>query len=203
MKRLIASALILFLLCGCKGTRNVISENGRFLVATIGVDAKSGEILLSCEAVVVNAEDAEKPPETVVYEGKGKNFSSAMKKISQKSPKPLDYSHCALIVFGENLSETEKDEVFDYCLNNREITVSVGFAKTQNANKLLKTQPISDIAIGYEMAVMLETQYNQNKRAFNNRFFEIENARCKGQSIKPLPEFTVKDKTFYLEGEEN
>ena len=203
MKKVIASVLILFLLCGCKGKRSVIWENGRFLVATIGVDIKSGEVLVSCEAVVVNSEDTEQPPKTVVYEGKGKEFLSAMKRVSQKSPKPLDYSHCALILFGESLSENVKNEVFDYCLNNSEITVSVGFAQTKNANKLLKLEPVSDIAIGYEMAVMLETQYNQNKRAFNNRFFEIENARRKGQSIKLLPEFTVKDKTFYLEGEKN
>lgn len=203
MKRVIASVLILFLLCGCRGTRSVIWENGRFLVATIGVDIKNGEVLVSCESVVVNSEDKEQPPKTVVYEGKGKDFSSAIKKVSQKSPKPLDYSHCALIVFGESLTEKIKEDIFDFCLNNREITVSVGFAETKNANELLKTEPVSDIAIGYEMAVMLETQYNENKRAFNNRFFEIENVRRKGRSIKPLPKFIVIDKTFYLEGEKN
>lgn len=203
MKKILASALMLFVLCGCKGTRSVISENGRFLVAAIGVDIENGRVLVSCEAVVVNSEDTEQPPKTVIYEGKDKNFPSAISKVSQKSSKTLDYSHCALIVFGESMTETIKDEVFDFCLDNSQITVSVGFAETKNANKLLKTEPVSDIAIGYEMAVMLETQYTENKRAFNNRFFEIENARLKGQSIKPLPKFTVKEKTFYLEGEDN
>ena len=201
MKRIIILSLCLCFLCGCRSTRSVIAENGRFLVSAIGFDQKGDNVLVSVEAIVVNSGDSEQPPTATVFEGKGKTSVLALENAVKKSIKPLDFSHCAMVVLGERLTDSTVNEIYKYCLENNEITVSVGFAKTSSANKLLKLKPTSDIAIGYELAVMLETQYTQNDIRFNNRFYELENARIKGEKEVVLPFFEINNEIFYLVGE--
>lgn len=203
MKRIVLTVLCLCLLCGCKSSRSVISENGRFLVSAIGIDTENKDMKVTVEAIVVNSQDTEQSPKACVFEGSDTAFSKALENAVSKSAKPLDFSHCAVVVFGEKTEETAKNDVYKFCLENKQITVSVGFAKTENANKILKLKPISEIAVGYEMAVMLETAFTENKTAFNNRFFEIENARLKGEKAKTLPFFKIKDDMFYLKGDKN
>ncbi len=203
MKRIVLTVLCLCFLCGCKSSRSVISENGRFLVSAIGIDTENGKVLVSVEAITVNSQDSEQPPVATVFESTDTTFNSALETAVSKSAKPLDFSHCAMIVLGKNLKREVINDVYNFCLENKQITVSVGFAETEKANKLLKIKPTSDIAVGYEMAVMLETAFTENKTAFNNRFFEIENLRLKGQPQKPLPYFKTEEERFYLEGENN
>lgn len=201
MKRIIIAVFLLCFLSGCKSTRSVIAENGRFLVSAVGFDRKEDSVLASVEAIVVNSGDSEQPPTATVFEGTGKTPVSALEDAVKKSIKPLDFGHCAMVVLSDNLTDTTINQIYKYCLDNNEITVSVGFAKTDSANKLLKLKPTSDIAIGYEMAVMLETQYTENDIRFNNRFYELENARIKGEKEADLPLFQVNNENFYLVGE--
>lgn len=203
MKKILAAVLCLVLLCGCKSTRNVISQNGKFLVSAIGIDMKKGNVLVSLEAVVVNSQDSEQSPEANIFEGDGGTFTLALNSATLKSAKPLDFSHCAMIILGENLEERVKNDIYKFCRKNEQITVSVGFAETKSANGLLKLKPVSDIAVGYEIASMLETVNSEQGTAFNNRFFEIEDLRLKGKKHKPLPFFKVEQDIFYIEGDEN
>lgn len=200
LKRIFFAILLLFLLSGC---RSVTTENGSFLISAIGADMQGDNVLVSVEAVVVNSADSDSPPQNIVYKAEGKDFKSALKSIGFKTSKPLDFSHCAIIVLSDNLKENVKNDIYDFCRKEKEITVSVGFVETENANKLLSLKPWSEISVGYELAVMLETQYRENNITFNNRFFEIENARLKGDSGNIKPKFIIDKDSFYLEGGKN
>ncbi len=199
MKRLISISFCLCLLCGCSNVRRIVSQNGRYLVSAMGVDKSESGVLVSLEAIVVNSQDSEQDIKPQVFEGQGKNVETAFKQASLKTAKPFDLSHCAIIVLGQGLDTKNKEEIYDFCFNDREITVSVGFISTESANKLLNQKPVSDIAVGYEIATMLETQYSENKISFKNRFFEIGNSALKGEEQKTLPFFVVSDKQYFLQ----
>ena len=199
MKKIILTSLCLCLLCGCSNVRRIVSQNGRYLVSAIGIDKAESGVLVSLEAVVVNSQDSEQDIKPRVFEGRGENVETAFKEASLKTAKSFDLSHCAIIVLGQNISDKITEEVYDFCFKNSELTVSVGFVSSENANTLLNQKPISDITVGYEIATMLETQYSQNKIAFNNRFFEIANLMLKGAVQEKLPFFKISEQEYFLE----
>ncbi len=199
MKRLILTALCLCLLCGCSNARRIVSQNGRYLLSSMGVDKVENGVLVSLEAVVVNSQDSEQDIKSQVFEGEGENIETAFKQASLKTSKPFDLSHCAIIVLGQDLDTKNREDIYDFCFKNSELTVSVGFVSSENANTLLKQKPVSDIAVGYEIVTMLETQYGENGIAFNNRFFEIGNSVLKGEPQKPLPFFKISGEQYFLE----
>lgn len=198
MKRLILTAVCLCLLCGCSNARRIVSQNGRYLVSAIGVDKAENGVLISLEAIVINSQDSEQEIKPQVFEADGDNIESAFKAATEKTAKPFDLSHCAIIVLGQDLNSKNQKDIYDFCFRNLELTVSVGFVSAESANTLLKQKPISDITVGYEIVTMLETQYSENKIAFKNRFFEIGNAYLKGEKQKPLPFFAVSGEQYFL-----
>lgn len=199
MKRLILTLLCLSLLCGCSNIRRIVAQNGRYLVSAMGVDKAENGVLVSLEAVVINSQDSEQDIKPQVFEGEGENIEKAFKSALLKTAKPFDLSHCAIIILGQELDNKNREDIYNFCLNNLELTVSVGFVASENANALLKLKPVSDITVGYEIVTMLETQYSENKIAFNNRFFEIENLILKGEQQKSLPFFEVSGEQYFLQ----
>jgi hypothetical protein len=77
-----------------------------------------------------------------------------------------------------------------YCKENRHITHSVQFLKTDNPEKLLKTEPISSISVGYDLVSLIRTQ----KTNFKNRLLEIY------KNPSPvLPKLNLTEKGYYFD----
>ncbi len=197
-KTLVCLAMTLLLsLCGC--TTNSLNKMGAYSVAAIGFEENDNEFTIYVEAVVVNSEDSDKPVEKMLFDGKGDTPQKAYEEAISQSAKPWSLGHCAVLVLDKDLSSDAIDEVFDFCLKDSDITVSVSVVSSENAEKLLQAESFSSVAIGYDIVSILETQYKVRKVGFSNRLYEVAVLK-KTSVLKSLPEFLVKDKELVMKG---
>ena len=192
------SLVCLFSLCGCSLGDAVMSETTQYLVSAIGFDCKNSEIITNIEAVVVNSEEPEEEIHALLFEGKGKTLKKSVENALSKAQKPLSLSHCALLILGENMNPQKLSEVCDFVFDTEQITVSVAFVESENAEKLLSLEPVSSVTVGYDIVSLLETQSKRKNIGFRNRYFEIEQRRCENKAQKKLPFIKISGKKYSL-----
>lgn len=187
MKRLFLIIPLLFLLCGCQKT------GPEYLISSIGFDNENGQLKACFEAIVINSET--EGQQVKVIEGVGKTVNEAIGQVERKSTQSLLFSHCAVLVVGDSVTQNQLDNIYDFCFENTDITLSAFFVKTQNAKKLLSSKPLSTIAVGYDILGLIE-QYSKNKNIkIKNRYFEI---MALNKEVV-LPKITLKEEGYYLE----
>ncbi len=188
---------LLLSLCGC--STNSLNKMGSYSVAAIGFEANGTDFSIYVETVIVNSEESQKPIEKMLFKGKGDTPEKAYTKAVSNCAKPLSLGHCATLVLSEEIEEKAMSEIFDFCLEQGDITVSVAVIKTENVEKLLSLPSVSSVAVGYDIVSVLETQYRVRKISFANRLYEIS-VQKKSDVLKCLPEFSVKDKALSMKG---
>lgn len=189
LKKAIALSLIISLfLCGC--SRNSLNKTGEYTVAAIGFSKDEDLYKVFVEAVVVNSEDSDKEISKLLFEGSAKSIEEAFKNAINQSAKPLEVSHCAVLVVENEVGQNEITDITEFCLKVKDITVSVALVKTENVKELLSLSAFSSVAVGFDIVSILETQYLEKNISFSNRLYEI--SRKNGQDrINALPEFTI------------
>lgn len=190
MKKTLLCLTVTLLLCLCGCTTNSLNKMGSYSVAAIGFEGKDKDFSIYVEAVVVNSEDSDKPVEKMLFKGEGDTPEKAYEEAISKSAKPFSLGHCAVLVLSEDIEEQVIEDVFDFCLKERDITVSVSVVSSENVEKLLQAESFSSVAAGYDIVSILETQYKVRKIGFSNRLYEVA-TREKDYILKSLPEFSV------------
>lgn len=185
MKKFFLCLVISLLLCSCK------KANPEYLVSAIGFDYKTGQYKVSFEAVISNSETNNQ--EVKVISGSDKTIKKAISEIKRQSTQSLLLSHCAVLVIGENINDKRFDEICDFVLDNKQITLSTILVKSKNAKKLLTQKPISSVAVGFDIVSLLEQ--NNKSSDLKNRYFEV---MANGNKPK-LPEIALKKEGYYLE----
>ncbi len=197
---LILCFILLFSLCGCS-LGAVDTEKGlEFLVSAIGFDQQNDVFSVVIETVTVNSEDAESDKKLSLIKGEGKNLSEALNNATQKAVRPFMFSHCAAAVIGNGIREKGFRNICTFLYEKDEINLSLSFISTENAEKLLSSEPVASIAVGYDLTDMLERQSHYSGIDYKNRFYEIEAARRKATDIFSLPRFETEDKGYKLTG---
>lgn len=198
MKKALICLIILsfFSFCGCSSSFN---KTGAYSVAAIGFEGEENSFSLYVEAVVVNSENSDAPIKKMLFSGKGDTFERAYEQASAKSAKPLSLGHCAVLVLSNDAKEKAIEDFFDFCLNNRDMTVSVSVVKTENVKKLLSVESFSSVAVGYDIVSILQTQYSERKIGFANRLYEVK-PRKSEYILKTIPEFSALDDSIQLKG---
>lgn len=187
MKKCVFAVFLLLLLCGCQKTKP------EYIISSIGFDSKNGNFETCFEAIVLNSEKDEQ--ELKILSGSGKTVEQSISKIKRQCTQPLLLSHCAAVAVGESVSEKQLNQIYDYCYNQREITLSAVFVKTENAKKLLSRKPVSTVCVGYDVLGLLE-QYSEFKKVnFKNRYFEIMALRAD----VVLPKIALTKEGYYFE----
>jgi len=199
MKRLSALFLLLFiavLLCGCTV---LTSESHRYLIASMGFDKKGDKFIATVEAVAINSED-DAGKRRILLKGEGETPKEAMKDAEKKATQPFNLSHCGVIVLGESLKYADFEKICNYCYDTDEITFSVYMLAAKNAGKLLKTNPVSSVAVGYDLMSIINKETEQSDKKFRNSLYEVvaENNRKDG-SVE-LPFFTLSGNYRVLDG---
>lgn len=185
---------VIVLLSGCNNWE--LNDNGKYIVSAIGIDKSQNDYVLSVEAVVVNSEDSERDIENLVFDGVSSTLEKAWVKAVEKSAKPLSLSHCAVVVLGQSIKSSDLEKIIEFCIKKEDLTVSVGFIRCFTAKEILSQKPFSSVAVGYDIASILETQYTQNKKSFNNRLYEIYGTK----NIDGLPLFKIAEKRVSFGG---
>ena len=187
MKKVLLVLPILLCFCGCRKTQS------EYLISAIGFDNNGGMLNTCFEAVIINSETQSE--ELKIIEVQGETVEECVKNLSRKSTQGYLLSHCGVLIIGQSVTEKQLNGIYDFCLKNPDITLSVLLAETENAKKLLSGKPVSTISVGYDIMWLIK-QYSENRNInFKNRCFEIIS-----QSEKPpLPKIQPISEGYYLE----
>lgn len=164
MKKILLIFTLLISLCGCKQT------GAEYIISSMGFDNSDGLLNTCFEAIVINSETTES--QIKLLEGKGKTVTDGIKQIKKSATQKLLLSHCGVLVMGEDLTESQINEIYEFCFDERDITLSARVVTTKNAKQLLQTKPVSSIAVGYDILGLIE-QYSKKDKQIKNRYFEI------------------------------
>ena len=196
MRRIAAAAFFVLaaaFMCGCSAKEAVASDKQEYIVSSIGFDEQDdGMIKMILEAVVVNSDDFTSEKSSKLIIGKGETVLSAYSQIISKITQPLMFSHCGVIAIGSGLNSESVKEVHDFCYNKDEINLAAMFIYTPIAEVLLSCEPISSVAVGYDVMSMVEVISDENGIVLSNLFYQIESEKEKPLKMAYMP-FIVSD----------
>ncbi|MEE1239341.1 MAG: hypothetical protein UHO61_05405 [Acutalibacteraceae bacterium] len=190
MKRLLIcffTVCICFVLSGCSSFLNTENDR-RFMVTALGFSGNEN-ITVTAEIVTVNSESAKSEPTPQVLSHTANSIDEALSGISDSLSRPMLLEHCGVIVIDTALSAERFNEICDYCFRENKITLSVYMIASDNPKTLLDGEPISSVAVGYDIMGIIGQKSETEKLQFQNRYFEIESGREKGETVFSLPYF--------------
>ena len=195
MKKLLFAALPLIfvlLLGGCSFNAADSGESHRYLIASMGFDKQDEKFTATVEAVAVNSEDNE-GKKRILITGEGKTPSLAMADAEKKATQPFNLSHCGVIVFGKGLNQEDFSDICDYCYDTDEITFSAYIVSADDAAELLKPEPISSVAAGYDIMSIMQKVGKTKGIEFQNSLYEVVAHNDSKDGKTSLPFFSLSD----------
>ena len=120
MKKLLVFIPILFFMTGCWNYREL---NTLAITTTMAIDKDGDDYEISI--LIANGKNNQTSPkegqsQTVVYSGKGKTISRALKRISLKIPKDTYLGHLGVVVVSENVAKEGMYNILDFLIRNPE-----------------------------------------------------------------------------------
>lgn len=202
MKKFLSFFLILIMLCslcGCSLRKSSFSTH-EYMISALGFEEENEKIKVMFEAIIVNQEDTTAEKELKIIEGSGKTIYQAVDNANKKVSQPLMLSHCAVALIESGVSEKRFEEICDYCYSEPDITLSVMFAACDDVKKLLSSEAISSIAVGFDIISLIEHQSLRTGVIYKNRLYEIQSKKSKPFNTFALPRLQNTDKGYFLSG---
>lgn len=144
--------LLSFLLClsSCAPLR---AEPERIsVVSAIGFDG-GAQLRVFLEIALAEGESGE-GLQIAVLTGEGNDVKEALRSVSLGSQKQLEFSHCALLVLGDSLTEAQLEEVFRFAGMGEQIPLEASVVSAAEAKALL-TKEETGVAVGYGVPQLL------------------------------------------------
>lgn len=143
----LCACLAAFSLLSCRGLRRQEPEQGA-LVAAIGADADGEGIRISLEVLIPReGNDAERR----VLGASGATAAEAYGAALSGFPRAPLFGHCAVMVFGDSVSDAE----FDALLSEHSLPPETQVVTAPDAAALLALGGVSTPAMGYDLQTML------------------------------------------------
>ncbi len=193
-------AIVIISLCGCSAREAITSDKQEYLVASLGFDRGDEGFNMLMEALVVNTDDMEAEKKNIVLEGKGRSIDEAYSQIISKITQPLSLGHNGVTVIGKSITQKMLGEILEFCSNNKKLNIGTLLIFCDNAKELLSCEPISSVAVGYDLMNMLEVAEESRGTDFENSLYQVKAKSEKPLKTFALPKIRVEDKKFYLEG---
>ena len=202
MKKLSVCLAAVFFCCtlaGCSFRSGSAGNDRRFMVTALGFSG-SEKITVTAEIVTVNSESAkaEPTPQTLSYTANG--ITKALCGIANSLSRPMLLEHCGIIVISTALSAERLTEIFDYCFKENRITLSAYMIAADDPTVLLDGEPVSSVAVGYDIMGIIGQKSETGKIKLENRYFEIESRREKGERVFSMPYFVRTEDGIALDG---
>jgi spore germination protein KC len=142
--KLILLLFCLLLLPGC-GFKDL---DKRFFVTQMGVDLtgqKSEPYKVILKLAIPKPQIEPGQEKFQIVEEKGQTISEAVRLIKSKVDKELDFGHCKVIIFGEEIARKDIKAPLDWFIRRRDIQKIAYLAiGTPSAEKILKIKPASE-----------------------------------------------------------
>jgi spore germination protein KC len=142
--KLLLLLLSLFLLPGC-GFKDL---DKRFFVTQMGVDLtgqKNEPYKVILKLAIPKPQIEPGQEKFQLMEEKGQTISEAVRLIKSKVDKELDFGHCKVIIFGEELARKDIRTPLDWFIRSRDIQKIAYLALgTPSAETILKIKPASE-----------------------------------------------------------
>lgn len=203
MKKLtliVLTVIMVSLLSGCSAKEAIASDKQEYIVSSLGFDNEGGKIKMLIEAIVVNTDDLSEDKESRMITGVGINTDEAYSEITSKITQPLSLGHNAITVIGNKITEKQLQNIFEFCENEPQINIATMLIFTQNAEKLLSSEPISSVAVGYDVMSMIEVAEEKMGTIFKNRLYEVRALNNKPMKTFWVPNITAEDEKMILSG---
>lgn len=172
----------------------------QFMVSSVGFSTDGVNITVTTEVIVINSESSETDPTPQVLSGTGTTISEAFDEIGATLAKPMLLEHCGVIVIGKKMTPLWFKKICDYCFSENRITLSAYMISAKDPYALLSGEPESSVAVGYDLMGIIEQQASRTGILYENRYFEVEGKREKGEKTFSLPHFVRKDEAVTLDG---
>lgn len=203
MKKFIAivlTVIMVLLLSGCSAKEAIASDKQEYIVSSLGFDNEDGKIKMLIEAIVVNTDDLSEDKESRIITGVGINTDEAYSEIASKITQPLSLGHNAITVIGNKITEKQLQNIFEFCENEPQINIATMLIFTRNAEKLLSSEPISSVAVGYDIMSMIEVAEEKMGTILKNRLYEVRALNNKPMETFWVPNITAENEKMTLSG---
>ncbi|MBR6510049.1 MAG: hypothetical protein IKT38_05540 [Clostridia bacterium] len=188
-------AVICFLsLSGCSGGNKFSAATHKYILSAIGFDKENGYLTVTLEAVVINSEESADNSKRVVISGKSKRVYDAFKLALTKAVEPLETGHCTTIILGKNIKGKCLENILIFLNEKQNVNPAISLVSADNALKLLKTEPVSSVAIGYDLLSMQSSISRHFNIKFENRLYNFLNET----QILLIPYFKINGKEYCL-----
>ena len=198
IKKFLAFLLILAVcfLCGCTGYRE--SDN-TFVVSAIGFDKTEKNYTIFIETVTANEAESELKEET--YKAEGETLESALYSLKNKIYKPLSFEHCSVILVSPRIIKKDFKDVVHFCKKTEGLNTSVYFAATEEIEKIISADAVSEAAGGYDISAAIESRYGEDGIKYKNRLYELLSATDEFKPTFYLPFLNTEEDKFTSDGE--
>lgn len=197
---LLITAMLVLFLNGCTVKKTAAMYTNDYLVSALGFEETGGRLTVVAETVIINTEDTEAEKKRVLLEGRGETATEAFADLYKSSVQLLEFSHCAVAVIDIDISENVLSQIIDYCKTLEKLNLSVQLVSSYDTKKLLSFEPVTSVAMGYDIVSMLSTNTDLKGIKYKNRLYEIEAQRKTELNIFALPSFAINKDTYFIDG---
>ena len=186
-------AALALTLCGCNFLKPVKAASAEYIVTSMAFCEQRGEIQTFIEAIVVNTENTETSKLRKIFEGSGKTAEAAVEDAAHSLTQGLLFGHMAAIVFEESLSPQNFYGALQYCYSIEEITLSALCFSSDDAKSLIESEPLSSVAVGYDILSVLEQRQDEYGTNFKNKLYQVLSLSKETLQTVALPSFSAED----------
>ena len=195
-KRILAGLMlfILLLLGGCRTKNSDYEEpEKRLYVSALGFDRQRGKIKVTAETISISENTSADQYSIKRYSGEGSSVEAAVFDIKKDLVPAPNFSHCAVLLVGENITEDWFRQMVEYCFWDKELTQSVQLVATENAENLLSRGKESGRPLGFSISELMYEDIDGTNSYKDTTLISVVNQLETGSYFQ-LPFFEVEDK---------
>ncbi len=185
--------LMVFSLSGCKYASDYIDPEDRYIITAIGFEKSANGVLAVIE---VPKEISGKANSKTVYSAWGGNVSGAISAVSNKISGELLFSQCPIVLLDESVEGETIDDIFNYCLSNYDISLSVLLIGCKNPIELLNKET-NEASVG--LAILKSVKFSNKNLNSQSRFAKVINNNYKTGEFK-IPYVNFSEEVFMVDG---
>ena len=186
--------LLPILLCGCMGYRE--TNQGLFVTAMCFESADEG--YNAAIEVIYSSENESGIKREVLYSS-GATPALCVAALGSSLTRELYFEHCGAIIIDEAVTDSQIEEIIDYCNQLSSLNLSSFLAVTPNFQETLDVPSFSG-NIGFDVMGLMKRLRKESGINYSNRIYETQNTKLHGGECA-LPRLCVKQDKISVSGE--